>query len=106
MNNVQEIRHIIAHPSCGELKYMTREEFLHVQERSSIAYEYVNGVIRQIDGPTLAHCLLTQNFCQAIRARLRGSQCEVFSSGVQLNLTLRNDEVVYRPDLFVACQKN
>jgi Uma2 family endonuclease len=86
--------------------YLTREEFLEFQERSSTPYEYINGVIRQIIGPSVAHCIVTQNLCDAIRARLRGRRCKTFSSGPRLNMTLDCDEVIYRPDLFVACENS
>jgi Uma2 family endonuclease len=99
-------------PAAPVPEYMTRDEFLEFQEQSAIPYEYVNGIIRQISGPSIAHCRLTQNLFDAVRTRLRGSPCEAFCAGLQLNLTLgaaahvtdrREDEIVYKPDLFVVC---
>jgi Uma2 family endonuclease len=85
-------------------EYMTREEFLELQERSPIPYEYVNGIIRQMSAPSVAHCRVTQSLFDGMRSRLRGSPCETFCAGLQLNLTLEDDEIVYKPDLFVVCE--
>lgn len=118
MNHLEELRHAIAcldplerqeeeaHTDCPSpvSEYMTREEFLQFQERSSIQYEYINGIIRQIIGPSVAHCMVTQNLVGAIRTRLQGRQCKAFSSGIQLDLALEDDQVIYRPDLFVVCE--
>jgi Uma2 family endonuclease len=84
-------------------EYMTREEFLEFQEQSPIPYEYINGIIRQISGPSVAHCRVTQNLFDGMRRRLRGTLCEAFCAGLQLSLTLGDDEIVYRPDVFAVC---
>jgi Uma2 family endonuclease len=87
-------------------EYMTREEFLEFQERSPVAYEYVNGIIRAMSGPSVAHGLITQNIFLAITPLLRGGPCQAFCTGVQLNLTLGDDELVYEPDLYVSCDRS
>src|SRR5262245_55781915 len=60
-------------PAYGTaVNYIAREEFFEFQERSSIDYEYVNGVIRAMNGPSVAHCLITQNIFRAVDGRVRG----------------------------------
>jgi Uma2 family endonuclease len=86
------------------LRYMTREEFFELQERSSIDYEYVNGIIRPVSGPTVAHALVTRNIHRIVDSRLRQGPCEALW-GVDLSLTLDNDEIVYKPDLYVSCDQ-
>jgi Uma2 family endonuclease len=94
-------------PAYGAvMKYMTLEEFFEFQERSPITYEYINGVIRAMSGPTVAHCLVTQNIFSVIRARLRGGPCEAFCTGGQLQLTFGKDQIIYHPDIYVSCDRD
>jgi Uma2 family endonuclease len=87
-------------------QYMTREEFFEFQEHSSLQYEYVNGIIRAMSGPSVAHCLVTQNLFRVIDARLRGGPCHAFCTGGQLSLSFGEDEIVYRPDIYVSCDRS
>jgi len=93
-------------PAYGALlKYMTLDEFFEFQERTPITYEYINGIIRAMSGPSVAHCLITQNIFSVIRARLRGGPCEAFCTGGQLQLTFGKDEIIYHPDVYVSCDR-
>ena len=86
-------------------RYMTLEEFFQFQQQSPIPYEYVNGIIRAMSGPTVAHAAVTRNIFRIVDARVRGGPCEALW-GVQLNLTLDDDEIVYEPDLYVSCDRS
>lgn len=94
-------------PAYGpaEPAYMTPEEFLEFEEHSSVPHEYVNGVIRAMPGPSVAHGLITQNLFLAIKSRLAPGPCEAFCSGVSLKLYLGNDKIFYKPDLYVSCDR-
>jgi Uma2 family endonuclease len=85
---------------------MTLEEFFEFEERSPIPYEFVNGVIRPVSAPSVAHCRVAQNIYRAIDPHLRKGQCEAFIAGGEVNLRLGEDRIVYKPDIFVACDKN
>jgi Uma2 family endonuclease len=85
---------------------MTLVEFLQFQEQSPIPYEFINGVIRQISAPTVPHCRVVQNIFRAIDPHLRKGPCEPFCTGVQVYFKLGTDEMSYRPDLFVSCDRN
>ena len=85
---------------------MTLDEFFEFQERTPITYEYVNGIIRAMSGPSVAHCLITQNIFRLVDARLRGGPCEAFCTGGQLQLTFGKDEIIYHPDVYVSCDRN
>ncbi len=86
--------------------YMTREEFLDFPERSFTMHEYVNGIIRDVGGPSVAHCLIVQNIYRALDAHLRGGPCQPFCTGGSVSLTLGHDEIVYHPDVFVSCDRS
>jgi Uma2 family endonuclease len=94
---------VSSHPSPT---YMTRDEFLDFQEQSFTPYEYVNGIIRAMSGPSVAHCLITQNIHRVLDARLRGGPCQSFCTGGEINLTLGDDEIVYHPDVYVSCDRS
>ena len=91
------------HPSP---EYMTRDEFLDFQEQSFTPFEFVNGIIRPMSGPSVAHCLITQNIHRVLDTRLRGGPCQSFCTGGEINLTLGDDEIVYHPDVYVSCDRS
>jgi len=83
--------------------YMTLEEFFKFSEDSPLRYEYVNGVIHAMTGPSIAHCRIGGQLFVAIEAHLRGGPCEAFASSANLCIRSETDEIVYVPDLVVAC---
>ena len=85
---------------------MTLEEFLQFQEQSPLPYEFINGVICQISAPTVTHCRIVQNIFRAIDPHLREGPCEPFCVGAQVYFKLGTDEISYRPDLFVSCDRD
>jgi Uma2 family endonuclease len=91
------------HPSP---EYMTRDEFLDFQEQSFTPFEFINGIIRPMSGPSVAHCLITQNIHRVLDTRLRGGPCQSFCTGGEINLTLGDDEIVYHPDVYVSCDRS
>jgi Uma2 family endonuclease len=90
----------------GSPAYMTRDEFLDFQEQSFTPFEFVNGIIRPMSGPSVAHCLITQNIHRVLDTRLRGGPCQSFCTGGEINLTLGDDEIVYHPDVYVSCDRS
>jgi len=102
-DRVEETRPAYATP-LPEL--MTLEEFFEFQEHSPIPYEFVNGIIRAVSAPSVAHCRVAQNLYRAIDPHLRKGPCEAFIAGGEVNLRLGEDRIVYKPDVFVACDKN
>jgi Uma2 family endonuclease len=85
---------------------MTLEEFLEFQEQSPIPYEFVNGIIRQMSGPTVAHCTVVQNIFRAIDPHLHKGPCKAFNTGCDVKLALGADKIVYMPDVFVSCDRS
>jgi Uma2 family endonuclease len=54
-------------------------------------------------GPSVAHGRIAQKLLVAIEAHLRGGPCEVFGTGVNLQIRSDTDDIQYIPDLMVAC---
>jgi Uma2 family endonuclease len=85
--------------------FMTLEEFLEFAEYSPLRYEYVNGIIHAMTGPSLAHGRISRKLLVAVDSHLRGGPCEVFASGANLYIRSETDEILYIPDLVVACNR-
>jgi len=81
---------------------MTCEEFLDLQDPDPNRYEFVNGIIRLMSGPSVAHCRIAQNVYAALRAHLRGGPCVPFCTGGNVKLSPGTDQIVYKPDVFVS----
>jgi Uma2 family endonuclease len=102
-DRVEEARPAYATP-LPEL--MTRDEFLELEVPDPIRYEFVNGIIRLMSGPSVAHCRIVQNAYAALRAHLRGGPCVPFCTGGNVKLSPGTDEIVYKPDVFVSCDQS
>src|SRR5262249_12103385 len=107
MNLKQESRRV-AEPRLAYAepeRFLTLEEYMQLEASSSLRHEYVNGSIYAMSGPSLAHARITRELFFAVGNHLRGGSCEVFS--VDVKLMIRNDaeEIVYYPDLLVACNR-
>jgi Uma2 family endonuclease len=85
--------------------YMTLDEFLEFAEHSPLRYEYVNGVIHAMTGPSIAHCRIAGELVAAVGSHLRGGPCEAFATGANLHIRSETDEILYIPDLLVACNR-
>jgi len=86
--------------------FMRFDEFLEFAGHSLLQYEYVNGIPHAMTGPSLAHCRIAQKLLIAIGTHLRGGPCEVFGTGVNLQIHSATDHIQYIPDLMIACNPN
>ena len=85
--------------------FMTLEEFLEFAEYSPLRYEYVNGIIHAMTGPSLAHGRISRKLLVTVDSHLRGGPCEAFAASTNLHIRSEADEIVYIPDLVVACNR-
>jgi Uma2 family endonuclease len=63
-------------------------------------------IVHAMTGPTLAHARITGKILVAFTTHLRGSPCEPFATGAKLRIRSETDEIVYYPDLVVACNRD
>jgi Uma2 family endonuclease len=85
--------------------FMTLDEYMEFEEGSAFRHEYVNGVIYAMSGVSMAHSRITRELYVAIVNHLRGKPCEAFSESLKLRVKTETDEIVYYPDVMVACQR-
>ena len=71
-----------------------------LEEESSVRHEYVGGVIYAIVGATKRHNRIINNISGRLWNAARGGDCRVYTQSVKLRA---DDEVIYYPDVMVAC---
>ena len=99
-------------PSVGEARaayalselHMTLEEYWAFEAASSQRHEFLNGAVYAMSGASVAHNQITFRLAQALSKRLRGGPRRVFLSDLKLRLELGEDQIIYYPDVMVACE--
>jgi Uma2 family endonuclease len=86
--------------------FMTIEEYMEFEEHSQFRHEYVNGIVHAMSGPSLAHVRIAGELFVAFKTHLRGSSCEPFATDAKLRIRSETDEIVYYPDIVVACNRD
>ncbi|MGH8229112.1 MAG: Uma2 family endonuclease [Steroidobacteraceae bacterium] len=86
--------------------HLTLEEYDQLEENSPVRHEYINGVLYAMSGASIAHNCLAGNLFAAFHAHLRGSPCKAFTADQQLHMKSGADEIIYYPDVMIACQRD
>jgi Uma2 family endonuclease len=79
---------------------LTVDEYLKLEEGATARHEYVGGEIFALVGATKRHNRIIVNFASRLWGAARGGECRVYSESVKLRVA---DDVIYYPDLMVAC---
>ena len=82
--------------------YLTPEQYLQMEDDSSIKHEYINGEIYAIAGATDIHVTIALNTAILLCNYLRGSGCRVYISDMKAKIKSRN--CYYYPDIMVTCE--
>ncbi len=83
--------------------YVTVEDYLAAEETSDIRHEYLGGLVYAMAGETRAHNTIVLNLALALRQHLKIGPCKLYVNDIRVNLSLREDEYYYYPDLVVTC---
>ena len=82
---------------------MSVEDYLILNRNSKdTRYEYLDGEIRMLAGGSPDHSILIANLTATIKGPLKGSQCRVYNSDVQLKLS---EKRYVFPDITVSCDE-
>jgi Uma2 family endonuclease len=76
------------------------EEYLELEEASSVKHEYVAGEIHAFAGATKRHNRIILNIVSRLWNASRESGCRVYTSDVKLRAA---PDIIYYPDVMVAC---
>jgi Uma2 family endonuclease len=79
--------------------FLTVDEYLELEEGSTIKHEYVEGALYALAGSSLRHNRIAGNIYRNLAAAADGTPCQVYMSDVRC----RVDSVFYYPDVMVAC---
>jgi len=83
--------------------FMSVEDYLVLNRNSKdTRYEYLDGEIRMLAGGSPDHSILIANLTAAIKGTLKGSQCRVYNSDVQLKLS---EKRYVFPDITISCDE-
>jgi Uma2 family endonuclease len=83
--------------------YFTPEEYLEIEETSTIKHEYIQGHIYAMAGASKAHVILTGNLVTLLNNHLRGTGCIVYSTDMKVRIEPAN--MFYYPDVAVTCDE-
>jgi len=81
--------------------YVTPEEYLQIEETSSIKHEYIDGYIYAMAGASDPHVTVAGNLFALLRSHVRGSGCRVFIADMKARIESLNR--YYYPDVMVTC---
>ncbi len=82
---------------------MSVEDYLVLNRNSKdIRYEYLDGEIHMLAGGSPDHSIIIANLTATIKGPLKGSQCRVYNSDVQLKLS---EKRYVFPDITVSCDE-
>jgi Uma2 family endonuclease len=77
------------------------EEYLDFERGSEVRHEFVDGVIYEMAGESLAHSRICVNLAAEIRNALKGSNCEALSPNMKVRA--ENKGMFAYPDLSIVC---
>ena len=83
--------------------YVSVEDYLAAEELSEVRHEYLGGLVYAMAGETRAHNQIVGNLYASLRQHLRRGPCRLYVSDIRVNLSLRDDEYYYYPDIVVTC---
>lgn len=86
----------------AEIRYMSEQDYLQAEEKSTVKHEYVDGYVFAMAGATQAHSIIGTNLVSAIRSHLRGTGCRVFANDMQVHI--ESTKTYYYPDVIVTCE--
>jgi Uma2 family endonuclease len=79
---------------------LSAEEYLRLEETSSVKHEYVSGEVYALAGVSRRHNEIVGNISTALWHDARAAGCRVSINDVKLQAA---DDVYYYPDIMVAC---
>jgi len=82
---------------------LTVEEFLQMEHGSPVRHEYVGGESFEMRAPMPRHEVIVGNLLDQFRAQLGVGPSKVISSHLALRLQIDACDLIYRPDIMIAC---
>lgn len=80
---------------------LTVEEYLELEESSTVRHEYVAGEIHAMTGGTYRHNTIAGKIYRRLADAAEGTSCRVYVSDVKVRI---EDAPFYYPDVMVVCE--
>lgn len=87
----------------GVSRRLTVEEFLELNAKGEVRYEYVAGQIFAMSHPLIRHQAIVRNVLFHFQSQLRGGPCSAWDSQTAVRLQVDREDIFYIPDVMVAC---
>ncbi len=84
----------------AERGFLSVEEYLELEESSTVKHEYVGGMIHALAGASDRHNRIALNIASRLLGSAGGGPCRVYISDMKLQV----GDVFYYPDVMVACE--
>lgn len=81
--------------------YITPEEYLAMEEKSTVKHEYIDGYIYAMAGALDPHVTIAGNIFSLLRNHVRGSGCRVYIADMKARIESLNR--FNYPDVMVTC---
>jgi Uma2 family endonuclease len=89
--------------SSGAPRCLTVEEFLQMEQGSAVRHEYVGAEVFEMRAPMPRHEVIVGNLLDHFRTQLGVGPSKVISSHLALRLQVDSCDLIYRPDIMIAC---
>jgi Uma2 family endonuclease len=83
--------------------YITPEEYLAMEEKSTVKHEYIDGYIYAMAGALDSHVTIAGNIFSLLRNHVRGFGCRVYIADMKARIESLNR--FYYPDVMVTCDE-
>lgn len=80
---------------------LTVEEYLELEESSTVRHEYVGGDIHAMTGGSYRHNAITVNIVRKLADAADGTSCRVYVNDMKVRI---EDSPFYYPDVMVVCE--
>ncbi|MDQ3508559.1 MAG: Uma2 family endonuclease [Actinomycetota bacterium] len=81
--------------------HLTVEEYLELEESSTVKHEYVGGDIHAMTGGSYRHNAITVNIVRKLADAADGTSCRVYVNDMKVRI---EDSPFYYPDVMVVCE--
>jgi Uma2 family endonuclease len=90
-------------PAYRNERRLSVEEYLDLEEGSTVRHEFVAGRVFAMASPLLGHEIIVSNLLFQFQTQLRGGPCMAFGSSTKVRMQVGNDEIFYIPDVTITC---
>ncbi len=90
-------------PSAAVQTYLTPEEYIAFERKSTTKHEYLKGQIIAMSGASRTHSLITGDIFGELREQLKGQKCEVHASDMRVKISSIHS--YFYPDVVVVCDE-